>query len=47
MDVLFSFLHFTLAVNVKMHHTCISDWNSPLKEENSRKNTIVNDLGEK
>lgn len=28
MDVWLSFLHFILAVNVKMHHICICDWNS-------------------
>lgn len=47
MDVLFLFLYFILVVNVKMYYICIFDWNFFLKEENLRKNIIVNDLGEK
>lgn len=43
-DVWFSLLHFILAVNVKMHYICICDWNSSLKEENSRNNTVVNKI---
>lgn len=27
-----------------MHYICICDWNSSLKEENSRNNTVVNKI---
>lgn len=47
MSVSCSLLHFILAVNVKKYHICICDWNSSLKEENSRKNTIVNNIKRK